>query len=45
MNADLHLQIHANKFSDANEVAEFMDKSVVQETLSAVDEVVYASTG
>ena len=38
-----HLQIHANNFSDANEVAEFMDKSVVQETLSAVDEVVYAS--
>jgi len=38
-----YLQIHANKFSNANEVAEFMDKNVVQQALNAVGEVDYAS--
>ena len=38
-----YLQIHANKFSDANEVTEFMDKSVVQQALGGVSEVEHAS--
>lgn len=38
-----YLQIHANAFSDTNDVSEFMDKQTIKEALDAVSEVSCAS--
>ncbi len=38
-----YLQIHANAFSDTNDVSEFMDKQSIKEALDAVSEVNCAS--